>query len=238
MCIRDRKKDDLVAITAAMTDGTGLDEFVSQFPDRVFDVGIAESHAVVFAAGLAQGGKLPVVAIYSTFLQRAYDQIIQDVCLQKLKVVFAVDRAGIVGEDGETHHGQFDISYLRTAPGLTIMAPKDEAELVNMLWTALEMPGPSAIRYPRGAGVGVSFEEFLDNPKELEIGKAELISYGTDINVLALGSMVQPSIEAANLLGQKGISCGVVNARFVSPLDVEMIDELASTCLLYTSRCV
>jgi len=224
-----QKKDDLVAITAAMTDGTGLDEFVSQFPDRVFDVGIAESHAVVFAAGLAQGGKLPVVAIYSTFLQRAYDQIIQDVCLQKLKVVFAVDRAGIVGEDGETHHGQFDISYLRTAPGLTIMAPKDEAELVNMLWTALEMPGPSAIRYPRGAGVGVSFEEFLDNPKELEIGKAELISYGTDINVLALGSMVQPSIEAANLLGQKGISCGVVNARFVSPLDVEMIDELAST---------
>jgi 1-deoxy-D-xylulose-5-phosphate synthase len=223
-----KQNKELVGITAAMADGTGLDEFAQEFPDRVFDVGIAESHAVAFAAGLAQSGKLPVVAIYSTFLQRAYDQIIEDVCLQKLKVVFAVDRAGLVGEDGETHHGQFDVSYFRTAPGLTIMAPKDESELVNMLWSALNLSGPSAIRYPRGSGEGVSYKEFLDNPQMLEIGKAEVISRGEDANIVAVGSMVYPAIEAAKVLKERNISCGVVNARFVVPLDGNTIGELAN----------
>lgn len=224
-----KKNQDLVGITAAMADGTGLDEFAREFPERVFDVGIAESHAVTFAAGLAQSGKLPVVAVYSTFLQRAYDQIIEDVCLQKLKVVFAVDRAGLVGEDGETHHGQFDVSYLRTAPGLTIMAPKDEAELVNMLWTALNLSGPSAIRYPRGGGVGIPYEEFLENPQMLEVGKAEAICIGQAVNIVALGSMVYPALEAAKVLEGMGISCGVVNARFVTPLDKDRLGELAMT---------
>jgi 1-deoxy-D-xylulose-5-phosphate synthase len=213
------KERRLVAITAAMTDGTGLREFQNKFPERFFDVGIAESHAVTFAAGLAQGGMVPVVCIYSTFLQRAFDQIIEDVCLQKLKVIFAIDRAGIVGEDGETHHGQFDISYLRMVPGLTIMVPKDEKELVEMLWTALEIPGPCAIRYPRGHGQGVAFEEALDNPEFLTPGKPEVILSGTDVNIIALGSLVYPAMEASGILRQKGISCGVINARFVAPLD-------------------
>ena len=221
-------KGQLVAITAAMTDGTGLREFKDKFPDRFFDVGIAESHAVTFAAGLAQGGMIPVVCIYSSFLQRAYDQIIEDVCLQKLKVIFAVDRAGIVGEDGETHHGQFDITYLRTAPGLTVMAPKDEKELVNMLWTALEIPGPCAIRYPRGRGVGVPIEQSLDKPEVLPKGP-EILSYGTDVNIIAIGSVVHPAMEASRVLREKGISCGVVNARFAAPLETDTYKNIVKT---------
>ncbi len=216
----------IVAITAAMTDGTGLKPFKAKFPERFYDVGIAESHAVTFAAGLAQGGMIPVVCIYSTFLQRAYDQIVEDVCLQNLKVIFAIDRAGIVGQDGETHHGQFDISYLRHIPGLTVMAPKDERELINMLWTALSIDGPCAIRYPRGCGVGVPVEDAFDSPEVLDVGKAEVLCRGEDINILALGSMVYPAIEACEKLAQKDISAGVVNARFVVPFDLDTVTDL------------
>lgn len=222
-------KDDprIVAITAAMSDGTGLNEFKARYPDRFFDVGIAESHAVTFAAGLAQGGMLPVVAIYSTFLQRSYDQIIEDVCLQGQKVVFAIDRAGLVGEDGETHHGEFDLSYLNPVPGITIMAPKDEKELVDMLYTALRIPGPCAVRYPRGAAVGADYLGALDAPELLEPGKAEVLSWGRDANLVALGSMVAPAVAAAEILREQGISCGVVNARFSKPLDVSTISLAA-----------
>ena len=223
----------VVAITAAMSDGTGLDAFKKAFPDRFFDVGIAESHAVTYAAGLAQGGMIPVVAIYSTFLQRAYDQIIQDVALQKLKVVFAIDRAGIVGEDGETHHGEFDLSYLRPVPGMTVMAPKDERELVDMLYTALNLPGPSAIRYPRGRATGVPYKEALEAPSLLEVGKAEVLALGRDANLVAIGSMVVPALECRELLKQEGISCGVVNARFVSPLDTELMASLLRSAPLF-----
>lgn len=216
----------IVAITAAMTDGTGLKPFKAKFPERFYDVGIAESHAVTFAAGLAQGGMIPVVCIYSTFLQRAYDQIVEDVCLQNLKVIFAIDRAGIVGQDGETHHGQFDISYLRHIPGLTVMAPKDERELINMLWTALSIDGPCAIRYPRGCGVGVPVEDAFDSPEVLDVGKAEVLCRGEDINILALGSMVYPAIEACEKLAQEDISAGVVNARFVVPFDLDTVTDL------------
>lgn len=215
----------IVAITAAMAEGTGLKDFRDKFPERFFDVGIAESHAVTFAAGLAQGGMIPVVCIYSTFLQRAFDQIIMDVCLQNLKVIFAIDRAGIVGADGETHQGLFDISYLRPIPGLTVMAPKDEKELINMLWTALVLPGPSAIRYPRGSGTGVSIDKVLHKPEVLAAGQSEVISCGADINIMALGSMVYPAIEASRQLAGKGISCGVINARFAAPLDTYTIEK-------------
>lgn len=222
-----QKNDKIVAITAAMSDGTGLSVFKDRFPGRFFDVGIAEGHAVTFAAGLAQGGLIPVVAIYSTFLQRAYDQIIEDVCLQGLKVIFAIDRAGIVGEDGETHQGQFDISYLRPVPGLTIMAPKDERELVDMLYTALKLSGPSAIRYPRGPAQGVSYEEAMEEPRFLAPGKAEVICRGKDINLIAIGSLVYPAICAARVLQDEGVSCGVINARYVKPLDDRTILKAA-----------
>jgi len=216
----------IVAITAAMADGTGLKPFKEKFPERFYDVGIAESHAVTFAAGLAQGGMIPVVCIYSTFLQRAYDQIVEDVCLQNLKVIFAIDRAGIVGQDGETHHGQFDLSYLRHIPGLTVMAPKDERELINMLWTAINIDGPCAIRYPRGCGIGVPISDVLDQPDTLDVGKPEAISCGEDINILALGSMVYPAIEASRKLAEEGISAGVVNGRFVVPFEREAVAAL------------
>lgn len=228
LCGFAAKDPRIVAITAAMSDGTGLGTFREQFPGRFFDVGIAESHAVTFASGLAQGGLLPVVAIYSTFLQRSYDQIIEDVCLQGLKVVFAIDRAGLVGEDGETHHGQFDLSYLNPVPGMTVMAPKDERELVNMLYTALAMPGPCAVRYPRGQATGTGYADAIDAPELLEVGKAEVLSRGRDANLVALGSMVAPAIEAAEILGQQGISCGVTNARFAKPLDTQTISGLAA----------
>lgn len=227
MCAFGRRNPKLIAITAAMSDGTGLGEFKEQFPDRFFDVGIAESHAVTYAAGLAQGGFLPVVAIYSTFLQRSYDQIIQDVAQQGLKVVLAIDRAGLVGEDGETHHGEFDLSYLRTVPGMVVMAPKDERELVDMLYTALTIPEACAIRYPRGPAPGVPYKEALEKPELLEVGRAEVVSPGKDANIIAVGSMVGPAVDAGKILSREGISCGVVNARFVKPFDEGLVDRLA-----------
>jgi 1-deoxy-D-xylulose-5-phosphate synthase len=208
--------EKLFAITAAMPEGTGLTEFGERFPSRFLDVGIAEQHAVTFAAGLACEGFRPVVAIYSTFLQRAFDQIIHDVCIPKLPVVFAVDRAGIVGEDGPTHHGQFDLTYLRNLPNMTVMAPKDENELRHMLFTALQHDGPVAVRYPRGEGLGVELENDF---KAIPIGKIEVLKEGSDIMILAIGSMVKPALEASDILLEKGISCCVVNARFAKPLD-------------------
>lgn len=210
--------DKIVAITAAMAAGTGLDKFQENYPERFFDVGIAEEHAVTFAAGLAVQGIKPVVAIYSTFLQRSYDQLIHDVCLQNLPVVFALDRGGLVGSDGPTHHGCFDLSYLRHMPNMIVMAPKDENELGHMLFTAISHNGPIALRYPRGEGLGVVIEEF----KKIDLGKAELLRRGENTLILAVGSMVQPALEAGN-----DINATVVNARFIKPLDKEIILELA-----------
>lgn len=215
----------IVAITAAMPTGTSLAKFQAVFPERFFDVGIAEQHAVTFAAGLAAEGMRPVVGIYSTFLQRAYDQIVHDVCLQRLPVTFAIDRAGFAGDDGRTHHGIFDLSYLRCLPNMTIMAPKDEDELRHMLATAVqEVNGPVAIRYPRGAGVGVSMAAPLHS---LPVGKAETLREGNDVTILALGTMVLPAERAAEQLSSEGISATVVNARFVKPLDTRLILDLA-----------
>ena len=214
----------LFAITAAMPEGTGLTEFSRIFPERFLDVGIAEQHAVTFAAGLATEDFRPVVTIYSTFLQRAFDQIVHDVCLQNLPVIFAIDRGGLVGEDGPTHHGQFDITYLRSLPNMVLMAPKDENELRNMLYTALRHEGPIAIRYPRGNGVGVP----LDSEYQLiPIGEAEVLREGKDLAIFALGSMVHPSLDAALMLEKEGVQAGVVNCRFAKPLDRKLL-EIAS----------
>ena len=213
----------LVAVTAAMPEGTGLVKFAETYPDRFFDVGIAEQHGVTFAAGMATEGLKPVVAIYSTFLQRAYDQILHDVCLEALPVVFAIDRAGIVGEDGSTHHGLFDFSYLRSLPNMVVMAPKDENELRAMLKAAVDYPGPIALRYPRGAGWGVPLDAGW--PK-LPIGKAEVLTQGGDVLILAVGRPVGEAIEAQKTLEQEGIAATVVNARFVKPLDAELIASL------------
>lgn len=220
-------RDDrrIVAITAAMPDGTGLVDFRKHFPDRFFDVGICEQHAVTFAAGLALEGLRPVAAIYSTFLQRAYDQVLHDVCLQNLPVVFAMDRGGVVGEDGETHQGLFDLSYLRHLPNLTLMAPKDEDELRHMLFTAVHHPGPVALRYPRGQGVAVAFSSTL---KKLPMGKAEVLREGQDLLILALGASVYPALNAARELEKQGFTATVVNARFVKPLDENLILNLAA----------
>lgn len=214
----------VVGITAAMPDGTGLKFLQEKYPGRYYDVGIAEEHAVTFSAGLATQGIIPVVAVYSTFLQRGFDQIIHDVSIQNLHVVFVLDRAGLVGADGPTHHGAFDISYLRMIPGMVIMAPKDESELRDMLYTAVGYKkGPVALRYPRGTGLGVELKEGFD---ELEIGKSELLKEGGDIALLALGSMVNYSVKAAELLDAEGIKCEVVNMRFAKPLDSEFLDKL------------
>ncbi|MGQ9778646.1 MAG: 1-deoxy-D-xylulose-5-phosphate synthase [Bacillota bacterium] len=214
----------LVAITAAMREGTGLSRFARRFPDRFFDVGIAESHAVTLAAGLATGGLRPVVAVYSTFLQRAYDQILHDVCLQNLPVILALDRAGVVGEDGPTHHGLYDLAYLRHIPGITVMAPKDERELRQMLRTALAAGVPAAIRYPKAVGLGLPLEK---HPEVLPWGRAELLRDGHDVALIALGPMALLAEAAADHLAAQGISCAVVNARFVKPLDEQLILELA-----------
>ncbi|SDD36602.1 1-deoxy-D-xylulose-5-phosphate synthase [Sporomusa acidovorans DSM 3132] len=215
---------DIVAITAAMPDGTGLQNFATRYPKRFFDVGIAEQHAVTMAAGLATQGKHPIVAIYSTFMQRAYDQILHDVCLQNLPVTFVLDRAGIVGEDGPTHHGVFDYSFLRHIPNIIVMAPKDENELQHMLYSATEMNAPVAIRYPRGSGVGVNLQsEFT----KLEIGKSEILHAGKDVVLFAVGAMVEPCRQAAELLADKEIAAGVVNSRFIKPLDGTMIRQAA-----------
>ncbi len=215
---------NLVAITAAMPAGTGLRNFAQYYPERFFDTGIAEEHAVTFAAGLAAGGLRPVVAIYSTFLQRAYDQIMHDVCLQKLPVTFCIDRAGLVGEDGATHHGVFDLAYLRTMPGMNILAPKDENELRQMLFAVLERNEPAAIRYPRGSGLGVEVD---DIPKKLEWGKWEVLKSfpGAEISIFAVGSMVKVATDVSKLLEAEGIFVNVVNARFIKPLDEKILND-------------
>lgn len=218
------ENERLVVITAAMPEGTGLTEFGEKFPDRFFDVGIAEQHAVTFAAGLAVEGFRPVVAIYSTFLQRAYDQIFHDVCLQNLPVLFAMDRGGLVGADGPTHHGILDLSFLRSMPNMTVMAPKDEHELKLMLEFGLDHQGPIAVRYPRGRGLGGPAHS---GQARLELGRGELLRQGSDVLVLAVGNMVQAGLEAAEALSHQGLSVGVVNARFVKPLDEELILDLA-----------
>jgi len=218
------KDKKLFAITAAMPEGTGLTDFAGIHPDRFMDVGIAEQHAVTFAAGMATEGLKPVVAIYSTFLQRSLDQIIHDVCLPNLHVIFALDRGGIVGDDGSTHHGVFDLSYLRSIPNMTIMAPKDENELRNMLFTALDFKGPIAIRYPRGKGIGVPIDKEYN---KIPIGEAEILTTGKDLLILAIGSRVQPSLEACKELEKDGYSVSVVNCRFVKPLDPRLHEMAA-----------
>jgi len=217
----------MVGITAAMAQGAGLDIVREKFPGRVFDLGITEPHCVTFAAGLACEGLRPVVAIYSTFLQRAYDQILHDVCIQKLPVIFCLDRAGIVGEDGPTHQGLFDLSYLRSFPNMVVMAPKDENEFQHMLRTALEIQQPVAIRYPRGRGEGVAMDAEL---QALPIGKSEILRKGSDITIVAIGASVSPSLKAAEMLAEKSISAAVVNARFAKPLDQDLILRLAGEC--------
>lgn len=212
--------EKIVAITAAMPEGTGLNPFLQRFPERFFDVGIAEQHAMAFAAGLAADGFRPVVAIYSTFVQRAYDQVFHDISLQQLPVTIAMDRSGLVGDDGPTHHGVFDISYLRHLPGLTVMAPKDENELRHMLKTAIYSDVPITLRYPRGAGYGVELDHEL---KCLEIGKGEQLLDGNDLTIVAIGATVYPALKAAEALRLSGINAGVINARFVKPLDLELI---------------
>ncbi len=219
------KDDRIVAVTAAMPEGTGLTRFAEKFPDRFFDVGIAEQHGVTFAAGMAAEGLRPVVAIYSTFLQRGYDQIIHDVCLDALPVTFAVDRAGIVGEDGPTHHGLYDLSYLRSMPNMIVMAPADENELKRMLHTAVYHEGPVAVRYPRGRGPGVTIQQGISS---LSIGKGKVMKSGDDVLVLAVGSAVCEALTAGEQLAQKGISATVVNCRFIKPLDTELICSLAT----------
>lgn len=215
---------DIVGITAAMPEGTGLKKFGQRFPKKFFDVGIAEQHAVTLAAGLAAEGKKPVVALYSTFAQRAYDQLLHDVCLQNLPVVLAIDRAGLVGEDGPTHHGVFDFSYCRLIPNLVDMAPKDENELRHMLYSALSYACPVALRYPRGSGVGVAMDDTLER---LPIGKGEVLREGKDVMMLAIGTMVHTAQRTAELLEQDGIDAGVINLRFAKPLDRKLILDVA-----------
>ncbi len=219
-----REDDRIVAITAAMAEGTGLRSFAEAFPDRFYDVGIAEQHAITFAAGLASAGLRPVVAIYSTFLQRAYDQIVHDVALQGLPVVFAVDRAGIVGEDGATHQGVFDLGYMRQIPGMVVMAPRDGLELCSMFAVALEHGGPSAIRYPKASGLG---PDGVHPAGRIHFGRAEVVRDGTDCSVFAVGSMVWPALEASRILSTRGVSCAVVNPRFVKPIDVDTLIHYA-----------
>ena len=221
-----RENPRLVAITPAMPEGNCLSIVEAEFPQRMFDVGICEQHAVTFAAGLATQGFIPIVAIYSTFLQRAFDQIIHDVCLQDLPMVFAIDRGGIVGDDGKTHQGTFDISYLTLIPNLIVSAPKDENELQHLLYTAVKSHHPMAIRYPRNTGLGVELDTELH---EIPIGKGEIIRYGEDVAILAIGAMVAPALEAALDLASNGIEATVVNARFAKPLDSELIIGLTNS---------
>ena len=221
-----KDRPNILAITAAMPSGTGLKAFGQAYPKRFFDVGIAEEHAMTLAAGMAAAGMHPVIALYSTFAQRAYDQLIHDVCLQNLPVTLCLDRAGLVGEDGPTHHGVFDLSYLRQMPNMCVMAPKDEEELRHMLATAIAIEGPAAVRYPRGAGLGVPLTDSLET---LPVGKAEVLQEAGDIAFLAVGTMVEKAKEAAAILKEEGIEAAVVNMRFIKPLDTERIDEMART---------
>ena len=213
----------IVGITAAMGSGTGIDKLAREMPRRTYDVGSAEQHAVTFAGGMATEGFIPVVAIYSTFLQRGYDEILHDVCLQNLHVVFALDRAGLVGADGPTHHGVFDFAYMRAMPNMVIMAPKDENELQHMLKTAIDHPGPISLRYPRGEGWGVALDKDM---KTLEIGKAEILRQGGDVVIAAIGHTVLPALKAAEELAPLGIDASVVNSRFVKPLDKNLFRDL------------
>ena len=217
------RDDKVVAITAAMPDGTGLKRFRNMFPDRFFDVGIAEQHAVTFAAGLAAGGLKPVVAVYSSFLQRAYDQILHDVCIQNLHVVFAIDRAGLVGSDGETHQGIFDLSYLSSIPNMTVMAPKNKWELSDMLKFAVDYDGPIALRYPRGE----AYDGLQEFRAPVEYGRSEMIYEEADIALLAVGSMVKMAEKVRDVLKETGYSCTLVNVRFVKPIDEELLEDLA-----------
>lgn len=221
MCKLGQRDEKVVAITAAMPDGTGLKRFRNMYPDRFFDVGIAEEHAVTFAAGLAAGGLKPIVAIYSSFLQRAYDQILHDVCIQNLPVVFAIDRAGLVGSDGETHQGIFDLSYLSSIPNMHIMAPKNKWELSDMIKFAVAFEAPIAIRYPRGE----AFDGLKDNRAPVEYGKSEWIYEEEDIVLMAVGSMVKVALDVREQLKDKGYSCSLINARFVKPIDEESVRE-------------
>ena len=221
MCKQGDRNDKIVAITAAMPDGTGLKRFHNMYPDRFFDVGIAEEHAVTFAAGLAAGGLQPVVAIYSSFLQRAYDQILHDVCIQNLPVVFAIDRAGLVGSDGETHQGIFDLSYLSSIPNMHIMAPKNKWELSDMLKFAIDFQGPIALRYPRGE----AFDGLREHREPIILGMGEWIYHEKDIVLVAVGSMVKTALAVRESLQLKGYACSIINARFVKPIDTEILNE-------------
>ena len=223
MCKLGARDEKVVAITAAMPDGTGLKRFRNMYPDRFFDVGIAAEHAVTFAAGLAAGGLKPVVAIYSSFLQRAYDQIIHDVCIQNLPVVFAIDRAGLVGSDGETHQGIFDLSYLSSIPGMHVMAPKNKWELSDMLKFALSLNAPVALRYPRGE----AYAGLQEYRMPIELGKAEAIYLENEICLMAVGSMVKTAVEVRKRLHEEGFSCSVINARFVKPIDENAVEYAA-----------
>jgi 1-deoxy-D-xylulose-5-phosphate synthase len=230
--LREMQEDTrVVAVTAAMPDGTGLITASKEFPNRVFDVGIAEQHAVTFAAGLATQGHLPVVAIYSTFMQRSYDQLIHDVCVQRLPVLFALDRAGLVGDDGKTHQGQFDLSYLRLVPDLVVAAPRNENELQNLIHTGIRHIAsgglPFAVRYPRGTGTGEPMDE---QPRLLLVGKGELVRDGSDLAIFAVGNTVAFALEAADLLAAQGLSCAVVDPRYVKPLDEELLLDVALRC--------
>jgi 1-deoxy-D-xylulose-5-phosphate synthase len=226
LCQLMEKDPKIVALTAAMPDGTGICEALERFPDRAFDVGIAEQHCVTFAAGMSCEGLKPVCAIYSTFLQRGFDQLVHDVCIQNLNVKFCLDRGGIAGGDGPTHHGLLDIAYLRSVPNIIVMAPKDEGEMRDMMLTMLEHNGPAAIRYPRGNGVGADIER---DPQLIEIGKGEILRDGGEIAIVAYGSMVHPSLQAADNLAKDGIETTVVNSRFVKPLDASLLLALART---------
>src|SRR4051794_24004667 len=226
LCQLMEKNERVVALTAAMPDGTGICEALEKFPRRAFDVGIAEQHCVTFAAGLSCEGLIPVCAIYSTFLQRAFDQLVHDVCIQDLNVKFCLDRGGIAGGDGPTHHGLLDIAYLRAIPNIMLMAPKDEGEMRDMMLTMIDHVGPAAMRYPRGTGIGAQLDR---EPQHLEIGKGEILREGGEIAIVAYGSMVHPSLAAAENLAKNGIEATVVNARFVKPLDAELLLALART---------
>ena len=230
-----KEDEKIIGITAAMPDGTGISKFGKLFPDRTFDVGMAEQHGVGYGGALSIEGFRPVIAIYSTFMQRAYDQIVHDIVGMNLPVTFAMDRAGIVGEDGATHQGLFDIAFLRTLPNMVIMAPKDENELRHMLKTSIYHPGPSSIRYPRGSGLGVEIDEEV---KEIEVGKGEVIKDGKDLAIIAFGSMVDPSMKAAAMLEEKGFSVAVINARFAKPIDKSLIMKYAKKtgCLITTEE--
>jgi len=218
--IREKLGNQVVGITAAMASGTGLDIFEKEYPDEFYDVGIAEQHAVTLSAGMARGGLRPLVSIYSTFMQRAFDQVVEDVALQNLPISLFLDRAGLVGDDGETHHGAFDLTYMRMIPNMVVMAPRDENMLQHMIWTSVKHEGPTSVRYPRGEGYGVCLDEKL---KQLEIGKAEIMTDPGDILILAVGSMVYPSLEAVKDLKKMGINAEVIDARFIKPLDENLL---------------